>query len=103
MNRADYPPDWEQISLYVRWVRAQGQCESCGAWHGYAHPETGSRVVLTVAHLDHNTANNDLANLRALCQACHLRHDARLHAQHARQTRTRRQIVAGQLALITDP
>jgi len=29
-------------------------------------------VVLTVAHLDHNEANNDHTNLAALCQRCHL-------------------------------
>lgn len=34
------------------------------------------RVVLTVAHLDHNPANCDRSNLRALCQACHNAYDA---------------------------
>lgn len=33
-------------------------------------------IVLTVAHLDHDIKNNDLANLKALCQLCHNRHDA---------------------------
>jgi hypothetical protein len=32
-------------------------------------------VVLTVAHLDHDERHNDLANLRALCQRCHLKLD----------------------------
>lgn len=32
-------------------------------------------IVITVAHLDHNPANNDMDNLRALCQRCHLGHD----------------------------
>lgn len=42
------------------------------------------RVVLTIAHLDHNPANNDEEhNLRALCQRCHLRYDAREHAKNA--------------------
>ncbi|HUV95783.1 MAG TPA: hypothetical protein VMX14_13290 [Anaerolineae bacterium] len=99
-RRANYPPDWEQLSLYVRFIRAQGACEQCGAWNGYRQPETGARVMLTVSHTDHDTENNDLSNLRALCQACHLRHDAKLHAQHARQTRQARQAHAGQLAMI---
>jgi hypothetical protein len=30
---------------------------------------------LTVAHLDHNPANCDRANLRALCAPCHCRYD----------------------------
>lgn len=38
------------------------------------------RVVLTVAHLDRNRHNNDLGNLAALCQRCHLNHDR--EAQH---------------------
>jgi 5-methylcytosine-specific restriction endonuclease McrA len=33
-------------------------------------------VVLTIAHLDHDTKNNDYANLKALCQRCHNRYDA---------------------------
>ena len=37
------------------------------------------KVILTVAHLDHNIDNNDLENLRAWCQRCHLRHDADFH------------------------
>jgi hypothetical protein len=32
-------------------------------------------IVLTIAHLDHDVANNDYGNLRALCQRCHNRHD----------------------------
>lgn len=32
-------------------------------------------VILTVAHLDHDVKNNDLDNLKALCQGCHLGHD----------------------------
>ena len=36
--------------------------------------ETAIKVVLTIAHLDHNIAHNDYGNLRALCQRCHNRH-----------------------------
>lgn len=36
------------------------------------------RVVLTVAHLDHDETNHDvsLERLKHLCQCCHLRYDA---------------------------
>lgn len=54
------------------------------------------RVVLTIAHLDHDTSNNDPANLAALCQRCHLRYDAKLHAANARRTRERK---SGQLRM----
>lgn len=45
------------------------------------------RCVLTIAHLDHNPANNDDANLAALCQRCHLVHDTHQHYANARRTR----------------
>ena len=57
------------------------------------------RVVLTVAHLDHNVKNNSFFNLAALCQRCHLRHDAALHAQNAKATRLRK---SGQQQLTFD-
>jgi len=60
---------------------------------------SGKKVVLTVAHLDHNEANCDPANLRALCQRCHLRHDLQQHMANAALTRRRKRIEAGQLAL----
>jgi hypothetical protein len=33
------------------------------------------RIWLQVAHLDQDTTNNDLSNLKTLCPRCHLRHD----------------------------
>lgn len=47
-------------------------------------------VVLTVAHLDHDESNNDVTNLRALCQRCHLTHDARDNARRRRQSASAR-------------
>ena len=60
--------------------------------------EAGSfvRVVLTVAHLDHVEANNDLSNLQALCQRCHLRHDAK---DNARRRKENAATAGGQQAL----
>jgi hypothetical protein len=75
-NRARYSADWRQISAAVR-ERANQICEWCGAVNHEPHPATGKPVVLTVAHLDHTPENNDPANLRALCQPCHLRYDAK--------------------------
>jgi 5-methylcytosine-specific restriction endonuclease McrA len=49
------------------------------------------RIVLTIAHLDHDTTNNEMSNLAALCQRCHLRYDARLHAESAMRTRRTQQ------------
>jgi hypothetical protein len=63
------------------------------------HPETGSRVVLTTAHLNHDPSCGDLEQLRHMCQRCHLAYDAALHATHARQTQQRRREEAGQQRL----
>ena len=99
MDRSLYPDNWEEISQRIRFERAGGRCEKCKAVHGLPHPETGSIVVLTTAHLDHNPANCTDDNLAALCQRCHLRYDAELHAVTAAINRLCRQITAGQLVL----
>ena len=81
-NKARYPKDWKQISLRIR-ERAGWRCEyvdangyRCRAVHGEPHPFTLSRVVLTVAHLDHQPENCDPDNLMAMCQRCHNAYDA---------------------------
>lgn len=48
------------------------------------------KIVLTIAHLDHDIENNDPGNLAALCQKCHLGHDRQQHARTRRDTRNRR-------------
>lgn len=45
------------------------------------------KVVLTIAHLDHDVKNNDYSNLAALCQKHHLAHDKEHHSKNSRQTR----------------
>lgn len=109
-----YPDNWRDLVAQVR-ARSGDRCEcrgecgtsSCGARcaavNYQPHPETGSRVVLTTAHLDHDTTHNDLSNLRHLCQRCHLRMDAALHARNAMATRRRRLEEAGQGSLFDDP
>lgn len=99
-NRARYPKDWKAISREVR-ERAGWRCEGspghypdCRAWNGQPHPVTGSKVVLTVAHLDHQPENNgepgNRPNLMAMCQRCHLTYDAKHHAINASATRWRK-------------
>jgi hypothetical protein len=57
-----------------------------------------TRVVLAAAHLDSNPANNRLANLRALCQRCHMLHD-RPHHLAQRWITYRRRYALGDLFL----
>jgi len=45
------------------------------------------RIVLTVAHLDHQPENCDPSNLRAWCQRCHLHYDRHHHAKTSYATR----------------
>jgi hypothetical protein len=90
-----YPRDWKVRSRFVRQYRAKNRCEWCGAKNGEPHPVTGSRVVLTVAHVyDERPEAADLLNLAALCQRCHLRHDAPARARRRRERRE-----AGQMKL----
>ena len=45
------------------------------------------KIVLTVAHLDHDPENDDVCvtRLRALCQKCHLAYDAPMRSQEPGQ------------------
>ncbi|MGB3327589.1 MAG: hypothetical protein WBA46_01465 [Thermomicrobiales bacterium] len=131
MNASDYSPDWAWISRQIR-DQAGNRCEWCGVANGArgARDYTGEwhaeddidsmngtegeilfgeyphiiRIVLTVAHLDHDKANNDPANLRALCQRCHLNWDRDRHIAKRQKTAARRRLERtaerGQLTLI---
>lgn len=73
--------------------RAGDRCEGtpqhpdCRAANRQQHPETGSKVVLTIAHMDHDESHADPQRCRALCQRCHLKWDARHHRDNAARTR----------------
>lgn len=137
VDKSKYPDNWAEISEHIRFERAGGKCEWCGAPHGklilrstkdaeqylvleddgiYYHPDHGAvrlseqggeyidakhvKVILTTAHLDHDTANNDPSNLAALCQLHHLRHDAKYHARNAARTRRKKhEAETGQMRL----
>lgn len=94
-NRARYPKNWRHIVEQVR-KRSGDRCEGspdfpdCRAENGQPHPETGSKVVLTTAHLDHTPEHCDLSNLRHWCQRCHLNYDKEHHAQTMRASRRAR-------------
>ncbi|MFD4738688.1 hypothetical protein ACFWNQ_15145 [Streptomyces virginiae] len=110
-NRGRYPSDWPTISRRIRFGRAGSRCECvgecgrgthdgrCPNQHGQPAYGTGSRVILTTAHLDHTPENCDPANLRAMCQGCHLHYDRQHHAQTRAATRRAAAEAAGQLTL----
>ncbi len=99
-NKKRYPANWKAIRAEIL-ERADQCCEMCGVpnrWH--RNRRTGeitdcawtvenwtlidgdlvTKIVLTIAHLDHTPENCDPSNLRALCQRCHLTYDAKHHA-----------------------
>lgn len=110
-----YPANWKSEIRPGILDRAGNRCEQCGllnysiviaktriaavegcsyAWAkenlGFYHcVEDGPAIiiVLTIAHLNHDTSNNSKENLQALCQRCHLSHDAYFHAANARKKR----------------
>jgi 5-methylcytosine-specific restriction endonuclease McrA len=87
----EYHPKWSLISRLIRFHRANNRCEECGAPNYKPHPVTGSKVVLTVAHMNHDKTVNKFWNLKALCQRCHLRHDIKHHVfnrKYGRKTKT---------------
>lgn len=94
-----YPATWPETARRIKeaagWV-----CVECGLQcYRPGEPCEDRRRVLTVAHVDPDPMNDAENNLLALCSACHLRRDARHHADNARETRRRRRIERGQLAL----
>lgn len=109
-----YPPDW--IARRRRILdRSGNRCECCGVenhavgvrdkvgrWHSTDDLAGGSlygddteyrliRIVLTIAHLDHDEDNWSVADdrLQALCQRCHLALDLSRHMNKAALTRDR--------------
>ena len=81
-NRRRYPANWKEIRAEIL-KRAENKCEFCGI-ENYAVRD-GSRIVLTIAHLDHTPEHNSTDNLRALCQRCHNRYDAKHRAETRRK------------------
>lgn len=101
-NKDRYPLDWKQISVEVR-ERAGYRCECegecgrgthvgrCPNTHKGPAYGTGSTVILTTAHLDHQPENNGepgtRPNLKAMCNGCHLHYDRFYHRATAYRTR----------------
>lgn len=100
-ERHRYPADWKTIRARIV-ARAGGRCEcegECGLHRDHPGPRrceerhgdpakwAKGRVVLTVAHLNHQPEDVRPENLKAMCQRCHLRYDVEHHQANARATR----------------
>jgi hypothetical protein len=115
-----YPIDWPQLSREIRFGRGRGRCETCSRRHGtkvlclpngrwfdrdetcwrdgHGKPPWGialdqlrvTRVILAVAHLDHDPGNSAPANFKSLFQQWHFLHGRPYHrAQQWRPNRLR--------------
>lgn len=71
--------DWDMIHARINYCLSN-MAESL-KHHGF------TKIVLTVAHLDHDKTHNRFNNLAALCQKCHLNHDKNHHATNRRYGR----------------
>jgi hypothetical protein len=106
MDYNKYPPNWKEIRQEIL-KRANNKCEFCGLENHslvYSGKHNNKRmwlrnlydinkyfdlfsdmkivkVVLTIAHLDHDEENWNVKNdrLAALCQLCHLKYDKEEH------------------------
>lgn len=74
-------------------------------WYGvhegneHEQPSEGYMVCLTISHTNHDITDNSYENLMALCQTCHLRHDASYHAMNRVREQNRVLEEAGQMRL----
>lgn len=104
---------WQRIREKVL-ARANHRCENCGVrdryfvakdvdtreWFSYSDEgdeavdamrivdELGGQlvqIILTIAHVNHDPHDNDLLNLKAWCQRCHNRHDAKHRGRNRRR------------------
>lgn len=97
INYKEYHPKWPLIVRLIRLrsIKVNGKdcCEgspkfpACRAENYQPHPDTGSRVVLTTAHIDGDKDNNSFSNLGRWCQRCHLAHDLGHHIMNRRYGR----------------
>lgn len=112
-NRARYPANWSTEVRPAILARASNCCEGSPAYPDCRAPNGAMRnnktdevttdheviqdwawlgnssmtkIVLTVAHLDHQPENCNPDNLRAWCQRCHLAYDRIHHAETRRAT-----------------
>lgn len=76
---------WKWMSEFVR-LRADNRCEICGVENRSPISVSGSPVVLTVMHLDHNPEESPkMSSLAAACQKCHNQYDAPVRAENRRR------------------
>lgn len=105
IDYSKYPKNWHSEIRPRILKRADNLCEWCGlpnyAWVNSKTREIclpdedhAIRIVLTVAHLDHDEENHDVKDdrLAALCQKCHLSYDIQEKQRRIREKRNQNQV-----------
>jgi hypothetical protein len=103
IDYSKYAANWKTEIRPGILKRAGNKCEFCGVpngtevWRDMKRRNRGQskqyaflkpvKIVLTIAHLNHDITDNRPENLRALCQRCHLTHDKEQHAKTRRRNR----------------
>ncbi len=107
-----YPKDWREIRKRIL-ERAENKCECCGlenkskvhsfkvngvtVWKDLTYAQWLHQnapkhvtVILTIAHLDHDETNHNVTDdrLKAMCQLCHLRYDAKEKGRRLKDKRS---------------
>lgn len=81
MEHERYPANWNQIARAIK-EGADWKREKCGKQcRRPGEPFDTHRRTLTVAHLNHTPEDVSTGNLMAMCAPCHLRYDAKHHAE----------------------
>jgi 5-methylcytosine-specific restriction endonuclease McrA len=128
MDYSKYPDNWLTEIRPAILERANHRCEWCGVenhttvwrhphedcyhiwthdkqegerWYGVDRVESAAiQIMLTIAHVhDPDPMNADPANLAALCQACHNRHDIAMRHMNIIRRRNKELEDAGQKRL----
>lgn len=88
MEKTRYPADWKEIARCVKEL-AGWRCAECGKkCREPGEPFDTHKRTLTVHHIDHRPENCSSENLIALCAPCHLKADAKFHAEHRKRRAT---------------
>jgi hypothetical protein len=97
-----YPSDWKTRAVACL-ARAGYRCEDCGIPHGVLRVGKRSKspyvVYLHAAHINHDPENSQ-AELRALCPACHMKHDRRTERTSMTARRQGYQVVSTSRLLV---
>ena len=87
MDRKRYPKEWKLISKSIK-DAADWKCQKCGKQcRRPGEPFDTHRNTLTVAHLNHTPEDVRPENLMAMCAPCHLKYDAKHHAETRKNRR----------------